>query len=782
MKSTCMRWWLLAAFVSAAGCGGGGDGTDAGSDADVADLETTNDDGGGREDGREDGTDAETEGTPTDADGDTYPEGEDCDDGDAEVHPGAIETCNGIDDNCDGTTDEDSAVDAATWYADADGDSFGDAETTRTACDMPAGYVANDEDCDDGDDSINPDTDEVCNGADDDCDGETDENGAVGSTAYYPDTDVDGFGDEAAMVLACALPTGYTSFGGDCDDTNDAVNPDADELCNGADDNCDGVTDEDTAGDAVTFFRDADGDGFGNAADTTVACAAPAGYVADDTDCDDGDASINPAAPDLPDLFGIDLNCDTVDGDLTLAVFASSTDGNDASTGLGTLNPDGSLTVVPVQTLARAVEIADACDPKCYVLIAAGTYNQGTATLALRSGVSLYGGYDETWVRNRPIGDTVLTSTASPTVQADALTSATTVELLTLRGPDVATAGGESVALLVTGTADASLLVFRGIEVNAGRGGAGSAGIHGTLRSSCSAPGGAAGTSFSCGSTAGGAGGGCTVGTAGTSWCKSSCVYWTGGTPTDGTAGGNGTLGSNGAAGGGASGNTVGYFTGSDWRPDAGGGGGGVAGGDGGGGCGGGGGGWWQNFCAGPFDFCEWQIPGGNGGAGGTGACGADGGGGGGQGGGSFGIVLLDSTLTIDTVGLRLGTGGTGGAGGSGGNGASGWAGGAGAPGDFMATCGWIIGPQSGSGGDGGNGGNGGGGAGGAGGNGGPSIGLVLLGTSTTPLGIPSYDITGGAGGAGGDSGAGGLQGGGGLAAPSGAAGRLGTFLNTRRF
>ena len=95
----------------------------------------------------------------------------DCDDGDAGVNPGAPETCNGVDDDCDGSTDEDSATDAATWYADGDGDGYGDAGTTTAACSQPSGYEADATDCDDGDASTNPGADEYCDGHDDDCDG-----------------------------------------------------------------------------------------------------------------------------------------------------------------------------------------------------------------------------------------------------------------------------------------------------------------------------------------------------------------------------------------------------------------------------------------------------------------------------------------------------------------------------------------------------------------------------------------------------------------------------------
>ena len=108
----------------------------------------------------------------------------DCDDLDADAYPGADERCDGADNDCDGTTDEDDAVDAASWYADADGDGYGDSSGAATdACEAPSGYVSSDlaTDCDDTDASVNPDAEETCNGVDDDCDGTADD-GTLGSS------------------------------------------------------------------------------------------------------------------------------------------------------------------------------------------------------------------------------------------------------------------------------------------------------------------------------------------------------------------------------------------------------------------------------------------------------------------------------------------------------------------------------------------------------------------------------------------------------------------------
>jgi len=95
----------------------------------------------------------------TDADGDGFTD-TDCDDSDASVYPGATETCDGVDNNCDGTIDEASAVDALTWYEDADGDGYGQSVITEQACTQPSGFVSDNTDCDDTVASTYPGADE----------------------------------------------------------------------------------------------------------------------------------------------------------------------------------------------------------------------------------------------------------------------------------------------------------------------------------------------------------------------------------------------------------------------------------------------------------------------------------------------------------------------------------------------------------------------------------------------------------------------------------------------
>ena len=98
----------------------------------------------------------------------------DCNDDDSAILPGADELCDGIDNDCDDEIDED-AVDALTWYADADADGYGDSNSPADACEVPSGHVADDTDCDDTLDSVHPLGEEVCNSIDDDCDVDIDE-------------------------------------------------------------------------------------------------------------------------------------------------------------------------------------------------------------------------------------------------------------------------------------------------------------------------------------------------------------------------------------------------------------------------------------------------------------------------------------------------------------------------------------------------------------------------------------------------------------------------------
>ena len=233
----------------------------------------------------------------------------DCDDGDGAVSPAATERCNGIDDDCDGSTDEAGSLGEGSWYQDSDGDGYGDGVAT-VSCTAPSGYVADNTDCDDSDGAVSPSATELCNGIDDDCDGAVDESTAADATVWYQDSDSDGYGSGLTQV-SCDQPTGYVSGDGDCDESSGAIRPGAAELCNGVDDDCDGQIDDGAAG-TQTWYRDADQDGEGDPSVSSVACGQPSGYVGNDDDCDDSDAAINTSATEVAD--GVDNDCDgTVD-------------------------------------------------------------------------------------------------------------------------------------------------------------------------------------------------------------------------------------------------------------------------------------------------------------------------------------------------------------------------------------------------------------------------------------------------------------------------------------
>jgi hypothetical protein len=164
----------------------------------------------------------------------------DCDDERDDIHPGARESCNGRDDDCDQEVDE-GLVPRTRWYKDDDGDGFGAEDTAVWACAAPPGLLSTGGDCAPADGTKHPRAAELCNGLDDDCDDLTDE-------APMADVDPDDAGTAAFPCLTELL--GICRQGHFvCADLGvrrcvSLRMPLPLDVCNGLDDNCSGVTDE----------------------------------------------------------------------------------------------------------------------------------------------------------------------------------------------------------------------------------------------------------------------------------------------------------------------------------------------------------------------------------------------------------------------------------------------------------------------------------------------------------------------------------------------------------
>ena len=174
------------------------------------------------------------------------------------------------------------------WYPDVDQDGYGDDGSPYSACEAPTGHVPEGGDCDDTDAKFYPGAEESCTEpGDTNCDG----------VESYADADADGY-------PACT----------ECDDAHAEANPAGMEICDGLDNNCDGLIDQDDPtvwlGSGTLFCPDDDHDGYGDITRAEYACAAPEGFVSDCRDCDDGDAGVSPGAVEVCD--GRDNDCDYV--------------------------------------------------------------------------------------------------------------------------------------------------------------------------------------------------------------------------------------------------------------------------------------------------------------------------------------------------------------------------------------------------------------------------------------------------------------------------------------
>jgi hypothetical protein len=233
------------------------------------------------------------------------PKSGDCDDADPLTGPGATETCNQADDNCDGLVDE--GLPTFTFYPDSDGDGFGNADAAVEACSAPAGHITTGGDCNDTNAAIYPGAPELCStvGTDDNCNGNANDvdPDASDRATFYLDIDGDGFGDDESTILACSAPDGYVPVGGDQCPTNPFTQA------------------------PIPWYLDADGDQFGDSGISVTACAQPDGHVPKSGDCDDDDPLVNPAA--IEACNGIDDNCnELIDEDFETFTFYLDTDGD----------------------------------------------------------------------------------------------------------------------------------------------------------------------------------------------------------------------------------------------------------------------------------------------------------------------------------------------------------------------------------------------------------------------------------------------------------------------
>jgi hypothetical protein len=162
------------------------------------------------------------------------------------------------------------------------------------------------EDCDDADAAVHRGAPEQCNGTDDDCDGVRDED-VVDAPKWYADSDGDGYGG-GRPVEDCDAPSGYLADGTDCNDHTWMTYPGAPEVCDGVDNDCDGVNDDGAP--PLVGYPDADGDNHGDIAAMPVsACPLPDGYRSGSDDCDDANSDVHPGASDACD-DAVDADCD----------------------------------------------------------------------------------------------------------------------------------------------------------------------------------------------------------------------------------------------------------------------------------------------------------------------------------------------------------------------------------------------------------------------------------------------------------------------------------------
>ncbi len=168
----------------------------------------------------------------------------DCDDTNALIHPNAIELCDSIDNNCNFLVDD--GIQFYTYYFDGDEDGFGNPDSLIESCNenLPINFVENNLDCDDSNSLVNPDSPEVCDNLDNDCNTLVDD--GLPQFQFYLDADQDTFGNPDSIIQTCVFqaPDGYVMNNDDCDDSNAEINPDAIEIIDSLDNDCNNFIDD----------------------------------------------------------------------------------------------------------------------------------------------------------------------------------------------------------------------------------------------------------------------------------------------------------------------------------------------------------------------------------------------------------------------------------------------------------------------------------------------------------------------------------------------------------
>jgi hypothetical protein len=228
---------FLAASLALAGCGG--DNTGSGNNGANNQADTGTEDTGTEDTGTEDTGTEDTGTEDTGPDAETPDVGPDTDDsgGDCTQTNSGVETCDDIDNDCDGEVDED-ADNATTYYTDGDDDGFGDDATAVDACEQPADTITTGGDCDDAAAAVNPDADEICDGVDNDCDGDSDTMNVVAQNCATQDGVCSG-AQTATCDSGSYAVCSANDFGPNYTDATDES-----RMCDGLDNNCDGTADE----------------------------------------------------------------------------------------------------------------------------------------------------------------------------------------------------------------------------------------------------------------------------------------------------------------------------------------------------------------------------------------------------------------------------------------------------------------------------------------------------------------------------------------------------------